>query len=415
MTLRDVAQAAGVPVASIYHYFPDLEAIVAAVADRFGEELSATAEVALAGPSSSAVDLLAALVSAYRAFFAAHPGLRDLWFDRRTSSRVVDTHHAYRSRMAATLHRRMHEAAAGPDDALSYTMLFAIGTALWEMAFQLDGAGDARVIAEIRHRAEHLVRPRLNSPSPGPGGAPGVGSPAGTGSAMNTSVPPADASASLVTSLAPHRVDRRSWEIAPPSQARGRQRRDQIVAAATALVDAQGPRSADVALSGISQAAHVAPSSIYHYFDGLESVMTAVAAAYMDELLAVTDPVAALGVPGTDWDDVVSRTTTAQRDFFRSRPGRREHWFDRRASQQMQDLHLHFRSALSTRWREAARVLLGEAGQPLFHEMWVETTAALWDLAFALDEDGHPAVITEIEALGHEHGRRLRRESTVAP
>lgn len=379
VTLRDIARAADVPVPSIYHYFPDLDALVAAAADGFGNDLLATAQEALAGPAPTARAALNSLVSAYHGFFAAHPGLRDLWFDRRASARVVDIHHAYRARMAATLHDRMQGMAAGPVEPLASTMLFAIGSALWEMAFQFDPDGDPRVVAAIRDYAEKLVGDRSE---PNPTRIPDGDRGARTASDTPLSGPSGP----------------RPWEGPQPSQARGRRRRERILAAATTLIDARGPRGDDVGIRGIAQTADIAPASIYRYFDGVDSIVTAVAAAYMDELLEVADPRQRL-TPHATWNEVVESVTAAHHDFLRSRPGLRELWFDRRASDQMPEIHRHYRRELATSYQETAQALFGAPGELLDHEIRVETSEALWDLAFTLDGEGHPDVIAEITGL----------------
>jgi len=66
-----------------------------------------------------------------------------------------------------------------------------------------------------------------------------------------------------------------------PTQERGKQRYDRIVAATKELVGQRG--SDDVSIRDIAKLAEVAPSSIYQYFDDKNDILIAIMDAYFDQ------------------------------------------------------------------------------------------------------------------------------------
>ncbi|WIV52993.1 TetR/AcrR family transcriptional regulator [Amycolatopsis nalaikhensis] len=387
LTLRGIAEAADTPVASIYHYFPDVDSIVAAVAAQYGNELLAAVEAGVSRPTESLRNLLDTIFSIYREFFAARPGLRELWFDRKASEKVVRIHRDFRANLAKMLHARMLEYATKPHDILAYQVWIEITGILWELAFQSDSEGDPRVVDEIHELSDRFLRRRLGVALPPSGRV--IESDASTGSAPVTgSAPPA-------------------WESRLPPQARGRKNRARILSAATEIIDSEGPHGPDVSARAITEAAGTSPASMYRYFDDLDSLVGAVAAEYMHDLLAVLDEVEASS-EGLDYASLNKRTMSAYREFFARRRGLRELWFDRHASEKVQEIHAHYRRLLAERNHEAMSRHARHPGDLFAYNLHIEVTGALWDLAFTLDPDGHPYVIGEIEEQGIDFVHRLR-------
>lgn len=395
LTLRAIAEAADTPVASIYHYFPDVDSIVAAVAAQYGGELLAAVETGLSRPTDSLRSLLDALFTIYREFFAARPGLRELWFDRKASEKVVDIHRDFRANLAKLLCARMQEFSTKPHDILDYQTWIEITGVLWELAFQADPDGDPRVVAEIGEVSDRFLRRRLGVTLSSSG--EGRKKRARSGSRrVNRLTAPAQAEGP-----AP-----RTWESPLPPQARGRRNRAQVLAAASAIIDSQGPHGPDVTARAIADAAGTSAASMYRYFEDLDSLVAEVAAEYMHELLAVLDQVEA-GCDELDYTSLNKRRVDAYRKFFARRPGLRELWFDRRASEKVQEVHAHYRRLLAERHRQTMSRYASNPGELFRHTLHIEVTGALWDLAFTLDPAGHPFVVSEIEELGIDFVRRL--------
>ncbi|OLT05648.1 hypothetical protein BJF90_01080 [Pseudonocardia sp. CNS-004] len=348
----------------------------------------------MSGHAGSVDSLIDATVTTYRGFFAARPGLRELWFDWRASDQVVDIHREYRRTLAEGFRTRIEGTPATADDTLAYAALFEMNGRLWEMAFELDPAGHPRVLAEIREITQRFFR-RLLRISPPPSG---IRARAGLG--------PDIGRAGAHGLLPPDHRSTCDWEPRLPPQERGRKRRAQILAAASGIIDSHGPHGTDVTIRAIADAAGTSPASIYHYFEDLDSLVAAVAADYMDDLIAISAEVDAIA-DGTSFDPFYEHRIFLYRRFFERRPGLRELWFDRRASAKVQMMHAHYRHLLARHNREIASRYLQDPGELFDHAMHVEGLSSLWELAFRLHRQGHPAVINEIRELGRDLIRRL--------
>jgi AcrR family transcriptional regulator len=81
MRMSDVAAGAGVPIGSLYQYFPDKGAIIRTLAERYNARGHACIEAELATVRSAAGlrAALARLTDAYYALFLAEPVMRDIW------------------------------------------------------------------------------------------------------------------------------------------------------------------------------------------------------------------------------------------------------------------------------------------------------------------------------------------------
>ncbi|GAA2428318.1 TetR/AcrR family transcriptional regulator [Mycolicibacterium llatzerense] len=84
-TLKAIGERAGIPTASLYHYFPDRHQVDAALAQRHLRELdgqiSSSVHVSKLRTLSEAVD---AIVDPYLIYFREHPDFVQLWFASRT-------------------------------------------------------------------------------------------------------------------------------------------------------------------------------------------------------------------------------------------------------------------------------------------------------------------------------------------
>lgn len=92
LTTNGIAQAAGVSIGSLYQYFPNREAILAALVHRHGHRIHDLVTEAMAERPSSLEDAVARLVSAV---FAAHqldPALHDA-LDHDFAHETLDHHH----------------------------------------------------------------------------------------------------------------------------------------------------------------------------------------------------------------------------------------------------------------------------------------------------------------------------------
>lgn len=149
VTIRAIADRAHTAPASIYYYFPDIEAVVAAVAGEYMSGLLAASGQVYDAQHRTFEGLIHTLVGTFWHYLAAQPGLRELWFQRRASDEVIAIYGYYLD----TATRQLHAAAARyveqPGELLDYRMLLVMSGGLWQLAFRLDPAGHPGVIEEI--------------------------------------------------------------------------------------------------------------------------------------------------------------------------------------------------------------------------------------------------------------------------
>jgi AcrR family transcriptional regulator len=153
-TTTRIAEAAAIPVGSVYRYFPDKEAIVDALAlsywSDFEDLVAAAAEAdemkPLEDPGSVVIDALAA-------GFRAHPGFLTLWYGGLRTERVREVTRPTRTAIAISVVRIL--AVHWPDAPESdrYTaarMVVLTGDGLLREAFRQDLKGDAALLEESK-------------------------------------------------------------------------------------------------------------------------------------------------------------------------------------------------------------------------------------------------------------------------
>lgn len=160
-----IARYAGVPVGSVYRYFPDKEAIVEALSlsywSDFEDLVAAAAEIdeqsPLDEPGSVVLDALAAGFRARRGFLA-------LWYGGLRSQRVRDATRPTRSAVAVSIERilRVHWPAAPAGlRATAARMVVVAGDGLLRESFRLDPAGNPEVLSESKLMLDAYLIHRL--------------------------------------------------------------------------------------------------------------------------------------------------------------------------------------------------------------------------------------------------------------
>lgn len=172
LTTTLIAEEAGISVGSLYKYFADRHAILAALAAHYAEEFaglmqSFADEAATAGSD----DLPGDVIDAYVALYRARPGHRALWFGRAKSDEVVAADEE-KKRMEVDALGRMLVARGllHDDDRVETICRTAIlcGDALIAAAFRASPDGDAEQIEE----AKRILRAYLAEVGRDPVGAP---------------------------------------------------------------------------------------------------------------------------------------------------------------------------------------------------------------------------------------------------
>jgi AcrR family transcriptional regulator len=151
LSTRDIAQAAEVPVASLYQYFADKEAVLLALAARDMEEMDAQ----VAGDLAELEILTVAGVvrTTMRAFVTVYHRRRafvEIYLRGRTNAAVSRFGREHNAQIAGTLHDFAVEAGlARPELTPDMTLLAVeVGDRVFQLAFENDPAGDPVLIEE---------------------------------------------------------------------------------------------------------------------------------------------------------------------------------------------------------------------------------------------------------------------------
>ncbi len=153
-TTNRIARLAGVPVGSVYRYFPDKEAIVQALAVSYWSDFEdLVAAAADADELDPFPDPGAVVLDALAAGFRARPGFLALWYGGLRTEEVRDATRPTRSAIARSVERilAVHWPGASDGDRTTCAaMVVLAGDGLLREAFRRDGAGDERVLAESK-------------------------------------------------------------------------------------------------------------------------------------------------------------------------------------------------------------------------------------------------------------------------
>ncbi|MFT4114276.1 TetR family transcriptional regulator [Silvibacterium sp.] len=81
LKMREIAEHAGVPIGSLYMYFPNREAIIRTIVDRYSQLIEAdlTARAAKIRTAQELIALIGSIVDDYYKFLRSSPSLINLW------------------------------------------------------------------------------------------------------------------------------------------------------------------------------------------------------------------------------------------------------------------------------------------------------------------------------------------------
>ena len=154
LAVRRIAQVAGVPVGSIYQFFPDKAAVVDALAGMYIGQFDAAIEQ-LVGRSAAQPwqDPVGTLVDAFAALYRANPGYVALWSGRHLSPELARADEANNAAIADGVRRILVQQVSLPDgDALvlQSRVAVAVADALLQFAFRQGASGDEAVLDELK-------------------------------------------------------------------------------------------------------------------------------------------------------------------------------------------------------------------------------------------------------------------------
>lgn len=169
-TTTRIALAAGVPVGSVYRYFPDKQAIVEALALSYWSDFEdLVAGVAELDEQTPLEDPVGTILETLSAAFRGRPGFRALWYGGLRTEEVRTATRPTREAIARSVERilAVHwPQASAPDRVTVARMLVVAGDGLLRESFRLDEHGDEVLLAESHAMLAAYARVRL-----GPAGA----------------------------------------------------------------------------------------------------------------------------------------------------------------------------------------------------------------------------------------------------
>ncbi len=162
LSTREVARRADVPVATLYQYFADREAIITALIERHVSSMDGRIAQALAALQTYSIrSIVETTVAAYRADYREHPSYVVLWFQGRMSAEIAAFIRARDELLAVQFHR--FATAAGllrPEtDPLVLRLCFELADRFLEVAYRHRLDGEDRIVNEgIEVIVSHLER-----------------------------------------------------------------------------------------------------------------------------------------------------------------------------------------------------------------------------------------------------------------
>ncbi|WP_332644834.1 TetR/AcrR family transcriptional regulator [Aeromicrobium sp.] len=151
LSTRDIAVAAGVPIASLYQYFSDRDAILLALVERDTHEMDEQVAQDLATVEDlSIAALVETTMRAYVKVYARRPDFVEIWLRGRTNAAIYEFGRQHNQRTAQELRAFAIEAGLARTDLPAAAAEFAveIGDRCFQLAYEHDLAGDTYLIEQ---------------------------------------------------------------------------------------------------------------------------------------------------------------------------------------------------------------------------------------------------------------------------
>lgn len=166
-TLKAMADLAGIPVASMYHYFPDRQQVEIALLSQYLPILYDRIEAAMAAPGLDGLaDWIETVIDPMIGFFQENPACAELWFFGRHQA-LADLVRDFDDKRAVQLWQRLTDRGllrAGTP-LLAVQIAFEAGNHLFDLAFRQSRSAPAET-AVILTEARRLIIAYLGSYAP---------------------------------------------------------------------------------------------------------------------------------------------------------------------------------------------------------------------------------------------------------
>ena len=151
LTTRAIAQRAGVPVASLYQYFGDKEAVLLALAGRDMAEMDEQVATDLTGLEVlSVAGLVRSAMDSFVAVYRRRPAFVEIYLRGRGNAAVDRFGRAHNVRVAQALRDfGIEHGLCRPElSAAAAELAVEVGDRVFQLAYEQDAAGDAALVDE---------------------------------------------------------------------------------------------------------------------------------------------------------------------------------------------------------------------------------------------------------------------------
>ncbi|QLL07648.1 TetR/AcrR family transcriptional regulator [Mycobacterium vicinigordonae] len=151
-TLKAIGEHAGIPTASLYHYFPDRHQVDAALVQRHLRELDAKISASVNSAEVRTLrEAIDTVVDPYLAYFREHPDFIQLWFVGRSPT-LNELALKFDELQAEQFWSHLVDKnLVRPDTPqLVVQLAFEAGNRLFDVAFRRSATGDDATMAEVR-------------------------------------------------------------------------------------------------------------------------------------------------------------------------------------------------------------------------------------------------------------------------
>lgn len=151
LTTRGIAAEAGIPVASLYQYFSDRDAILLALVERDTAEMDEQVRADLAALEVlSVAALVETTMRAYVKVYARRADFVEIWLRGRTNAAVHEFGRTHNRRTAVELRDFAVAAGLARDDLppKAAELAVEIGDRVFQLAYEKERRGDEQLIAE---------------------------------------------------------------------------------------------------------------------------------------------------------------------------------------------------------------------------------------------------------------------------
>lgn len=151
LSTRSIAEAAQVPVASLYQYFADKESVLLSLVDRDMAEMDeqVLADLAEADPSSIG-EVVATTMRAFTKVYARRPAFVEIWLRGRGNAAIRRRGREHNTEIAETLRTYAVDSGLTTRDVPPVVALLAVevGDRVFQIAYETDIGGDPEVVEE---------------------------------------------------------------------------------------------------------------------------------------------------------------------------------------------------------------------------------------------------------------------------